>query len=41
MRKVKEIWELLRVKYKNYFPADLWAFLIFIIVFIAGVLLIW
>jgi|GEM_PF-5904311 len=28
-------------KYGKYIPADLWAFLIFILVFVIGVILIW
>ncbi len=37
----KKLLKSWNTRYKNYIPADLWAFLIFILVFIIGVLVIW
>lgn len=37
IEKIKEI----NARYKNYIPADLWAFLIFILVFVLGVIFLW
>ena len=39
LQKIKKHFSQLNEKYGNYIPADLWAFLIFIIVTIIGLLI--